>query len=59
MKINAKWHGVNKMPKNPSLDQRISWHLAHAKNCACRPLGGKILKEIKKEGVENKRLILW
>lgn len=48
MKINAEWHGANKMPKNPTLDQRIEWHLEHVKNCPCRPLQGKILEEIKK-----------
>ncbi len=51
-KINAPWHLKNKMPKNPTLDQRIEWHLAHAKNCQCRPLGGKILEEIKKRGIK-------
>jgi len=51
MKINAKWHLENKMPKKPTLDQRIKWHLEHAKNCSCRPLGGKILEEIKKRGI--------
>ena len=51
-KINASWHLKNKMPKNASLDQRIEWHLAHAKNCSCRPLGGKILEEIKKRGIK-------
>lgn len=51
-KINAKWHLTNKMPKNPSSDQRIQWHLEHAKNCACRPLGGNILEEIKRCGLK-------
>jgi hypothetical protein len=50
-KINAQWHLKNKMPKNPTLDERIKWHLEHAKNCTCRPLGGKILEEIKKRGL--------
>ena len=35
------------MPKNPSLEQRINWHSAHARNCACRPLPEKLKKEIK------------
>lgn len=26
-KLNAQWHTQNKMPHNPSLDQRIAWHL--------------------------------
>jgi hypothetical protein len=53
MIINAKWHKSHKMPKNATLDQRVKWHLAHAKNCGCRPLGGKILEEIKKRGLYN------
>jgi len=48
MKFNKEWHLVNTMHKNPTFDERIKWHLAHVKNCACRPLHGKILEEIKK-----------
>jgi len=50
MNINKNWHLANKMPKNPNLDQRVKWHVEDAKNCQCRPLGGKILilEEIKK-----------
>ncbi|HWS48988.1 MAG TPA: hypothetical protein VN174_02990 [Candidatus Methanoperedens sp.] len=50
MSINRDWHLANKMLKNPTLDQRIEWHLEHSKNCDCRVLGGKILEEIKKRG---------
>jgi hypothetical protein len=28
----------NRMPKNPTAQQRIDWHVAHAANCACRPI---------------------
>jgi hypothetical protein len=51
MKINAQWHKSHRMQKNATLDQRVEWHIEHAKNCSCRPLGGKILEEIKKRGV--------
>jgi len=51
MTINKVWHLANKMPKKPTIDQRIKWHLEHVKNCDCRPLVGKILEEIKKRGV--------
>lgn len=55
MKINAEWHGKNKMPKNPTLDQRVEWHAAHAKHCTCRLPEGKILEEMKRRGLyENK-----
>ena len=46
-----QWHLSHKMPKNPTQDQRVVWHVEHAKNCQCRPLGGKILEEIKKRGL--------
>lgn len=44
--INSKWHGENKMPKNPTLDQRIEWHTEHAKNCKCWPIPPKLQEEI-------------
>jgi hypothetical protein len=46
MKINAKWHLENKMPKNPTTDDRIKWHIEHAKNCLCRPVAPKLQKII-------------
>ncbi|MBI2649971.1 hypothetical protein HYX04_01515 [Candidatus Woesearchaeota archaeon] len=48
MKINNEWHKKNKMPKNPSKEERVKWHLEHAKNCSCRPIPVKLLAEIKK-----------
>jgi len=36
------------MPKNPTLDQRVKWHIEHARHCSCHPLEGEILEEIKK-----------
>ena len=48
MKINREWHLKNKMPKNPTLEQRVKWHMAHAKNCSCRPMPEKLLLEMRK-----------
>ena len=31
MKINKDWHEKNRMPKNPTLEQRMEWHIAHAR----------------------------
>jgi hypothetical protein len=36
--INREWHLNNKMPKNPSLEQRIEWHIQHSKHCKCREM---------------------
>ena len=49
-KLNAEWHKANRMPKNPTLDQRIDWHVAHMQHCACRKPTGPLLAELKKRG---------
>lgn len=51
MKINAVWHTAHRMPKNPTLDQRIDWHVKHARNCSCRELTSKLKEEIKKRNI--------
>ncbi|HEU4718493.1 MAG TPA: hypothetical protein VFU15_11690 [Bacteroidia bacterium] len=48
MKINAAWHEKNKMPRNPTIEERIRWHVAHAKHCGCRPIPEKLQEEMKK-----------
>lgn len=52
MAINKEWHLANKMPDNPTLDQRVEWHVAHAHNCTCRRLSGPILDEIRRRGID-------
>ena len=53
MKINKEWHLTHKMPKNPTIEQRIHWHLEHLKNCQCRSdIPEKLKAEIKKRGIE-------
>ncbi len=47
-KINKAWHEKNRMPKNPSLEQRLQWHLEHAKHCSCREMPEKLKEEMKK-----------
>ena len=49
MTINKEWHLQNKMPKNPTAEERLKWHVAHAKNCACRPLTKEFLDNLKKK----------
>jgi len=51
-KINREWHAKNKMPKSPTFEQRVKWHLAHQKNCSCRPIAGKLAEEMKKRGIK-------
>ena len=53
MKINREWHEQNRMPKNAKLDQRIEWHIAHAKNCSCREIPEKLKEEVKKRKIQT------
>lgn len=48
MKMNKEWHEKNKMPKHPTFEQRIQWHIAHEKNCKCRPMPKKLAEDIRK-----------
>ena len=49
--MNAAWHEANPMPKNPTLDQRIAWHLEHAAHCACRPVPDGLAVEMRRRGI--------
>jgi hypothetical protein len=52
MNINKEWHVAHPMPKNPSIEQRIEWHVEHRKNCACRDIPPKLKVEIKKRNIK-------
>ena len=47
--INKEWHLANKMPKNASFEQKVEWHKAHLKHCACRSAPPEIKKAIEAE----------
>ena len=50
-RINADWHRANPMPANAKPDQRLAWHLAHAKACACRAIPDGVRKLMIERGV--------
>ena len=50
--LNKEWHLANKMPKNPTFEQRVGWHKSHLKNCACRGVPEKLLEQMKEKGIE-------
>jgi hypothetical protein len=50
-KINRDWHEKHRMPKNPTEDQRIAWHLDHARHCGCRKIDGGVAALLKKRGI--------
>lgn len=47
-KMNKEWHESHPMPKNPTLEQRMEWHIEHARHCHCRPIPPKLQDEINK-----------
>jgi predicted flap endonuclease-1-like 5' DNA nuclease len=46
MSINASWHEAHPMPKNPSLQDRVAWHVEHTRECACRAMPDTVTKEL-------------
>lgn len=52
MKINETWHKKHPMPKNPTIDQRIEWHIEHAKHCNCRDIPEKLKAEMLKRKIK-------
>jgi hypothetical protein len=47
--FNRDWHLKNKMPDNPTNEQRIEWHIEHARHCGCREIPPKLKAEIEKK----------
>lgn len=45
-KINKEWHLAHKMPKNPTVDERMKWHVEHAEYCSCREMTPKLKAEV-------------
>lgn len=41
------------MPENPTFKERVKWHLAHSKNCSCRPIPEKLLEEMKQKKIKQ------
>jgi hypothetical protein len=46
--FNRQWHDEHRLGKGASLDDRVRWHLEHARVCGCRPIPELILKEIER-----------
>ncbi len=49
-KLNRDWHHRHVMREAATVDERVKWHLEHAKNCGCRPVPATVLKEMTKAG---------
>lgn len=52
MKLNKAWHLKHPMPEHPTLEQRIAWHIDHARHCKCREIPVNLQEIIKKRGIK-------
>ena len=42
------------MPERATLNERVRWHLAHARRCACRPIPGPVQVEIRRRATAHR-----
>ena len=54
-KTNAAWHAKHRMSVGATLDQRVAWHIAHARHCGCRQMPASIQAEIKRRARAARR----
>lgn len=52
-KLNRDWHHEHRMPAKTTMEQRLEWHLEHAKNCGCRPIPEKVTEEMENRGIST------
>jgi len=42
MVMNITWHSKHPMPARATTEQRVVWHVAHARHCGCREIPPKL-----------------
>jgi hypothetical protein len=50
-KPNATWHEQHPMPRTATTEERVKWHVEHAKACGCREIPRTIISELKARGM--------
>jgi hypothetical protein len=51
--VNVDWHRDHVLGQGAPLDERVTWHLEHARACACRPIPARIATEIQARGLDT------
>jgi hypothetical protein len=46
--MNKVWHAVNPMPPKAGREQRVRWHAARARVCACRPVPASLREDVER-----------
>jgi hypothetical protein len=47
MPMNQPWHDQHPLDPKARLEERVRWHLVHARQCGCRPMPLDIQAAIK------------
>lgn len=55
MKLNKEWHLSHPMPPHATKEQRLTWHMEHARYCRCREIPESLRREIKKFVTNGKK----
>ncbi|HTC99991.1 MAG TPA: hypothetical protein VK734_19810 [Bradyrhizobium sp.] len=55
MALNKEWHRLNRMPPGATREQRIKWHVAHARVCGCRQIPESVRADVEKLLKSRKR----
>jgi CubicO group peptidase (beta-lactamase class C family) len=50
-KLNADWHRRHRMPSRATMEERIAWHVAHRRACACRPVPATVVAAMRARGL--------
>lgn len=51
--LNAEWHREHQLGSGAPMDRRVEWHLEHARVCACRPIPGPVMAEIRARRLDS------
>lgn len=49
--INREWHEAHRLGPKAKLDERVTWHIEHARFCGCRDMPDSIKTELAKRGI--------
>lgn len=44
--MNKSWHDEHRLDPKAKLEERITWHVEHAKACGCRDMPESIKQEL-------------
>jgi hypothetical protein len=53
--LNKEWHRLNRMPPRMTREQRIKWHVAHARVRGCRAIPESVRADVERLLKSRKR----